>query len=404
MSEHDFTQFDIRPVDNDTLPQYIDLCSYCFGGTPADYEQYVVGDQELACSLAAFDGERMACGMRYFPFDMRIRGTFVGMGGVAAVGTWPEYRNRGLVRELLSRLQVMMRDEGRPLSVLMPFKFSYYYDMGWASTFDCVLAEFEGRKLRPLPAEGYTLRKLVGSGEWEILEALNSEYGARYNGPVCRSQSYWERRYFQHAGKKREIYLVERDGEPRGFVVCRLSEPEGTAFARDLLALQAVWLDAGAERAVFNFFRSHRDQVRKVMLYLPPDVSIGHLFDNPEIERKLKPKMMTKLVDVKAAIEAIGYDQSLSDGLWLRVAGDRTAPWNDGLWRLEFADGKASVSRAEEASEAVEISVQHLAQLYMGYRTVAELHESLEISGPDDQLETLAAAFPAYPTYIDDWF
>jgi predicted acetyltransferase len=74
------------------------------------------------------------------------------------------------------------------------------------------------------------------------------------------------------------------------------------------------------------------------------------------------------------------------------------------VWRLDFADGKVSVQSVDAAAAAVEITVQHLAELYLGYRTVSHLQDSLEIAGPPDQLETLAAAFPAHPTYIDDWF
>ena len=401
----ELSNFEIRPIDAESRSQYIDLCGYCFGGKPDDYQNYLVEEQEFACSLAAFDGDRMASAMRYFPFDMRVRDSFVGMGGVAAVTTWPEYRNRGLVRELLSRLQAMMREENRPLSVLMPFKYSYYYDMGWAPTFDMVKAEFEPTKLRRFSDEGYVVRKVLNTDEWETLEALNAEYGTRYNGPVCRGRLYWERRYFQRGGKNRDIYLVEKDGEARGYIVCYLTEPKGDgSFDRDCLVLQVVWLDPGVERAIFDFFRSHRDQIKKVKMYLPPDVRIAHHFDNPEIEQKLQPKMMTKLVDVAAAIEAIGYDTTLSGGVSLRVAGERTAPWNEGVWQLTFADGKASVTQADAAQAAVEITVQHLAELYMGYRTVEHLQESLQIAGPEDQLEKLAAAFPAHATYIDDWF
>ena len=48
--------------------------------------------------------------------------------------------------------------------------------------------------------------------------------------------------------------------------------------------------------------------------------------------------------------------------------------------------------------------MQNAAALYMGYRSVAELKDAQEISGPDAALETLSRAFPRLPTYIDDWF
>jgi len=395
---------DIRHLDEESRPQYIELCKYCFGGTDADYEFYLREEEEFAATLAAFAGTKLACAMRYFPFDMRMRDTFVRMGGVAAVATWPEYRNRGVVRVLLTRLQEQMRDEKRPLSVLMPFKPSYYRDMGWETTFDVVLADFEPHKIKDFPDEGYTVRELENADEWEALEALNTQFGARYNGSVCRSRLYWERRYFRAGGKKRQVYLVEKSGEPRGFIAAMLTDPAGEMNERNLAVRQTVWLDAGAQRAIFRFFRSLRDQAKLIKTFLPADVRIGHLFDDPRIEQRRQPKMMTKLVDVPVAISSITYDPDLRGEIALRVTAERTAPWNDGTYRLQFADGGVKVDTIATEAEAVEIKIQNLAELYTGYRTVMELRESLDVRGPEAQLELLDAAFPAHPTYIDDWF
>ena len=92
--------------------------------------------------------------------------------------------------------------------------------------------------------------------------------------------------------------------------------------------VQSIWLDAGAERAVYSFVRSHRDQVRKARMYLPPDVRWVHLFDDPFIENKIHTKMMTKLVDLGPALERLPYDSSCSGAVQLQIAGEETAPWN----------------------------------------------------------------------------
>ena len=66
---------------------------------------------------------------------------------------------------------------------------------------------------------------------------------------------------------------------------------------------QAVWIDGGAQRAVFRFLRSMRDQVKYIRIDVPPDSGYVHLFDNPVFAiSRLEPKMMTKLIDIPAAI------------------------------------------------------------------------------------------------------
>jgi len=348
------TPFDIRPLDRTTRGQYLDLCSYCFGMPDSARDRYVTEDYELANSLGAFDGERLACGMWYFAFDRRVRRQFIPMAGVAAVATWPEYRNRDLVRLLLARSQEKMRAEGRPLSVLAPFKHSLYYDLGWAPTFDVSVLTFEPHKIKAFKDEGYTVRQIQSPDEWETFEALNSRFGERYNGPVCRDRLYWMRRYFAwDSPDRRNAHLVLKGGEPRGFLVSRLSKLSEVPAKLELRAMQAVWLDPGAQRAIFAFLRSHRDHVKHVALFLPPDVRWVHLFDDPMIETRVKAKMMTKLVDAPAALARLAYVSDLEGQVRLELAADPTAPWNGGTWSLSFTGGRATVTESKPGLGAV---------------------------------------------------
>jgi predicted acetyltransferase len=396
----------IRPIDRSTRGQYLDLCQYCFGMPDSSRDRYFTEDHELAKSLGAFDGERLAAGMWYFDFDMRVRDRLVPMAGVAAVATWPEYRNRGLVRQMLTESQTRMKAEGRPLSVLMPFKHRFYYDLGWAPTFDVARLHFEPHRVKAFDDEGYRMRQVTDADEWETFEAAAARFGERYNGPVCRSRHYWLRRYFAwDAPTRRNAYLVEKDGEARGFLVAWMEKKTVDEQEKlEMHVLQAVWLEPGAQRAIFTFFRSHRDQVRQVRLLLPPDVAWVHLFDDPAIECKIRPKMMTKLVDFKAALEQLSYDSSCSGTVSLELAGDPSAPWNAGSWRVAFAGGRARVEPGSTGGELVKLSIQSAAELYMGYRSVHELVGARELSGPDAALDLLDRAFPRHLTYIDDWF
>jgi len=47
---------------------------------------------------------------------------------------------------------------------------------------------------------------------------------------------------------------------------------------------------------------------------------------------------------------------------------------------------------------------QVLAQLYIGYRSVAELMDAGQLQATADQAGVLARAFPRTPAYLDDWF
>ncbi len=62
-----------------------------------------------------------------------IRGTVLPMAGVAGVATHPLARRRGLVRTLLNQLLEEMRDDGTPVSVLYPFRTSFYARFGYVT-------------------------------------------------------------------------------------------------------------------------------------------------------------------------------------------------------------------------------------------------------------------------------
>jgi predicted acetyltransferase len=109
-------------------------------------------------------------------------------------------------------------------------------------------------------------------------------------------------------------------------------------------------------------------------------------------------------VDLKAALEGLPYDPGLSGHLGLAMAADPGAPWNDGGWKLSWNSGKLTVTKQEADASTVQMSPHVLAQLYIGYRSMAQLVDAGELAVHDSQRELLSRAFPVYPAYLDDWF
>lgn len=398
-------RFEVKPFDKKTREQYLDLCQFCFNMPAASRDRYLLHEDEFACSLGAWDGDRLACGMWYWPYDMRVRGQFVRMAGVAAVATWPEYRNRGIVRDLLAKLQERMREDKRPVSVLAPFKWAYYRKLGWEQTFDTLRLRFEPGKVKQVKVPGLRMRSVNGPEEWQTFEEVHMAASGHYNGPVCRSRDYWKRRMFEGPAQSNLAYLVEKGDEPRGFVIGRIND-QGTGSDPELYrVLQAVWLDGDAQRAVFNYLGSLRDQIKQVLLFLPPDADWAYCFDEYKFESKIEPKMMTKVVDLKPALEGLPFDPALSGKLEIDMVPDPGAPWNDGGWQFTWTSGKLSANRTQTPDpHAVTFSPQMLAQLYIGSRTIAALIAAGQLAAGKDQVDLLSRAFPPHPTYLDDWF
>ena len=398
------TGLDVRPFDKKTRDQYIDLCAYCFSMPDSSRDRYFIHEEEFASSLGAWDGDRLACGMWYWPYDLRVRDQFVRMAGVAAVATWPEYRNRGIVRGLLAELQIKMREDRRPVSVLAPFKWSFYNDLGWAPTFETLTLRFEPQKVKKFADTGYRLRRVDLDDSWQIFEQVHMQYSQGYNGTVCRSKDYWKRRMFEAPGQGRMAYLVEQGEEPRGYLIGRLDNYANGQDPEFYRVVQAVWLDGQAQKSIFSFLSGLRDQVKKIHMFVPQDTQWIQCFREMYFESRLEPKMMTKVVDLKPALEQLPYDGQLDGSIHLNMQPDPGAPWNDGTWKLAWSGGALQMNKTDSAGDSVSVTPQALAQLYMGYRSVADLESTGELRLSDAQRDVLSQAFPRHPTYIDDWF
>ena len=398
----------VRPMRTNDLPLYGELCRYCFTGVmkagPHRYMAWV--GKHIAHTWGVFDGRTMQAGMWYHPFEMRVGDRYIPMGGVAAVATAPEVRNRGYVRTLMTKAHAQMRDEGRPLAVLMPFKASFYARMGYADTFFQYVCEFNAGQLAGGLRAKAALREVNGGKHWRALEDVYQRSCAHYCGTVLRDGTYWKERWLRASQGLRKTYLVERQGQLVGFVIATLQLTNQTQTP-DLNINQAVWADADVFRAILSFIRSHRDQVRKVIWMLPVDVDLYPYFENPNFQMLYEPKMMLKLVDLKGAIESRSYPPDLTAELLLEVTTDGTSPWNVGRWRVTWEDGQASVRkwlRPVRGLPKVKCNIQSLAVMYAGHRSATVLQNQGLIKVPASALVILDSAFPVCTPFVQEWF
>jgi len=405
---------DIRTMTKKDLTAYGDLCRYCFRDfdTPQATGRYMsIVAGQLEHSWGAFKDGMLHAGLWYQPFEMRVGGSFLPMGGVAAVVSRPESRSQGLVRELMTRMHQQMRSEERALAVLMPFKNSFYAAMGYADSFFVHEHLFEPHQIARRPVGSYTMREVNGQALWETLEHLRLRCGGNYTGTVRRDAGYWESRYFTSWKGLRNVYVVERPPEGRrrpgsvvGFLITNLSQSNERA---DVRVAQAIWEDPGALNAILQFIRNLRDQVKEVRWFLPVDVDLFPHFEDSKIKVLLWPKMMLKLVDLKGAIEQRSYHPDFSGEVVLEVLADATSPWNGGKWRVSWDAGTATVHKVQHPTSrtpVIKTDIQTLAVIYSGHRSASTLVRLGALKAPSDVVAVLDQAFPAGVTCMEEWF
>ena len=76
-------------------------------------------------TLVAFVQGKLATKVTTLPFEQMVRGVIKPMGGISGVATYPEFRRRGLVRQLLTTFFAKMRADGQSISTLYPFSEAF---------------------------------------------------------------------------------------------------------------------------------------------------------------------------------------------------------------------------------------------------------------------------------------
>jgi predicted acetyltransferase len=329
----------------------------------AEYQATVKQRKGLIYFALYENGEPVAC-VSSTPLVQQVRGALFGAGGVTGVATHPAARRKGYSRRLMDRLLAAVREEGRPLSCLYPFRESFYERLGYVTFPQIRRARFAPPTLAPL------LEMDLG-GEVELL-LIGDGYDAYLDHMGRVRQRIHGLALFEHADlgwaqrNRSWLALARVNGETVGLMLYDLRGEKETEY--NLRALRFYYHTSQGRYLLLQWIARHIDQANRAELWLPP-------FELPE----------TWLADLNATIETayftpMGRVVDLAQlggmctgpgGLAVRVH-DPLCPWNEGTWRLETVDGRLQVG--PDTREDCALSIQGVSALVYGAHDPADFH------------------------------
>jgi predicted acetyltransferase len=356
------------------------IAEYAFNGNAHNDEAIAWRERwyERDWLLAAFDGQEMVAGLAAIPFEMRINGAGIPLGGIASVSSLPERRRAGYVGGLMRASLKAMREAGQPLSALYTPHYSLYRRFGWEEASRILSYSFPPKLMRTrLPAPKGAYRR-VSAEDWRELDALYRASIADHNGAMLRPERWWRTQEMTTwRGEPRDAVIwSDGAGEPRGYAVYRSSHQPiaGSHHGETTLRVQD-WaaLDAGAYAALLTYLLSH-DLATRIVMLASTDEPFAAAFQEPEhLEEPQRawPGIMLRLVDVERAIEVRpALPQASGKGVVIALT-DESAPWNAGTWRVEAAEGAMRAERTDALPE-LEMDARALAPIYNGFIKPAE--------------------------------
>ncbi|MDR1598480.1 MAG: GNAT family N-acetyltransferase [Oscillospiraceae bacterium] len=316
----------------------------------------------------AFDDKgRIESGMAAIPYRMRYDGHTVGMLGVGGVCTLPERRRGGNVYAMIQRVLEIEYDNGTEFSNLTPFSHAFYRRMGYELC-NC-------RNELTAPLESFRRYKEAGSltqhfpgDPVDALEQIQSAYIADLNHATPRGQVHpalgWQRFTNSDPYKTGISLYVWRDhtGAPRSYIkIDRETQPPYAWIIKEL-----AFADTDALYGSLSLLSSLTGKT--VRWQAPTFIPFTDIIpDNWEIELKLIPRDMTRVVNVQRVLELTRRPEG--GGSYSVEVIDQQLPGNNGVFRVEYDDGGVSVKRAAVAPDLT-ASIQAFSQLATGFRSL----------------------------------
>lgn len=159
-----------------------DLWKLCFGDSEEFTDMYFRLRYNNDVNIAIQSGEEVIAALQVLPYPMTFGGQEIQTGYISGACTHPDYRNRGVMRELLSQAFARMQRNGMALSTLIPAEpwlFGYYAGVGYAPVFRYTATTF-------------TAQATAVSDETAVLKSSNDyqEEAYRYLDRKLRERPY----------------------------------------------------------------------------------------------------------------------------------------------------------------------------------------------------------------------
>lgn len=348
--------------------------------------------------FGAFEGDRLVAKLGIRPYHQLFGGRPVPMGGIAGVAVAPAHRGRGLAQQLLLTALERMRSDGQVVSSLYQTALGLYRSKGWELGGSMPSMRIRTVDLgRVRGGEDVSIRDCT-IDDIDSVEALYLSFASARNGMLTRTGPSFP-------SGARDI--LELDGVPlavRGDqVVGYASYSRGSGYGvQSMLAVHdLVGADAGAVAALIRHLSTWSSVALESTLRWSDDELAALLMpDSLPAPVELR-RWMLRIVDLPGAVASRGWPRSLTAAVDLEVV-DEDATWNAGRWHLSFADGVGEAAAGGEGT--VRCTIGALAALYTCAYDTRALRTLGLLTGPDDALACLDAAFAGPSSVMLDYF
>ncbi|NUN64081.1 GNAT family N-acetyltransferase [Pseudanabaena biceps] len=299
--------------------------------------------------VAEIDG-KIAAALQCFSFQQSVRGSLKAMGGIGGVWTYPEYRNQGCVKALMKSAFLEMRMQGISVSMLTPFKESFYESLGYAianstNEINIPIASLS-QYLKTPKSYNLTCDRLAATEAKDILsnflyENLRSQSLQPHSHGLVITDFNYEQ--WWHLHRQKLCVVIKRNHQPVAMAIYAIDSSGNLPMSDRQIEISSIfWTDLESRDRLFSFFASHRDQIHSLKMPLPLDTNVHTWLSNAgKLQASLSDPWMVRIVDIVQAMHGL----PITCEPFIFALSDPHCNWNDGIFRVDGDRGSLMVKR-----------------------------------------------------------
>ena len=265
----------------------------------------------------------------------RFAGKFIPTMTIADVSTQPEYRNRGLVREMLETAHSKAREYGAAVALLHPFSFDFYRKFGYERISDTVTAS-------------YPIDRFDKFQDTANLLPLEEKY---YDGTIALFREFSKNRNLMFDRYNISSFLRRKE-EILAFVhnetLCGYISIKKDIESKSLTVSELAFSDEKSLVSLLSHLKKYKTSFDTVRFSdLEPTPELYSLLDGGAYETR--GDLAAKILDTEALLSLNEYSSEHGE-FTLRVKDP--LPTVAGVFKVTYEGKKGVVERLPEDAEA----------------------------------------------------
>ena len=157
---------------------------------------------------------------------------------------------------------------------------------------------------------------------------------------------------------------------------------------------------------LWNYISAHFSMITQVQGDNYSGEPMAYLFEDSEITETISPYIMARIIDVREFLAEYPFQIQPEDLKLHFLVHDEMAPWNEGDYMVSWHEGKTICEQVDnnQSINVVELSVNTLTTMLMGYKRPSYLYEHEKIKTEYYMLTWLERLIPVEKAYFSDYF